>query len=173
MDLNPHPTPFDASACPEVDGELTSQIGADGRVQVEVIEHLRVKVPAAARQAWLEAEQVSWEPWLRAQAGFLGRRLHWDGQHEEGHLLIRWASRAQWHAIPRAEIEQVQERFERQAHAALRRWGVLPPGDDPAPLLPGCSRPANPFPLLSSGELPPEAMSRELLPPAVLPGQDG
>ncbi len=127
MDLNQRRSPLDAPGIPEVDGELTSRVGSDGRVQVEVIEHLRVSVPAAARQAWYEAEQATWEPWLRSQAGFLGRELRWDGEREEGQLLIHWASRAQWHAIPRDEIEQVQERFERLAHAALERLGVVGP----------------------------------------------
>lgn len=151
MDLNAQRQPLDAPGIPEVDGELVSREGSDGRIQVEVIEHLRVKVPAAARLAWYEAEQASWEPWLRSQAGFLGRELRWDEQREEGQLLIRWASRAQWHAIPREEIEQVQERFERLAHAALERLGVLESQQTPAPA-------ANPFPLVFSGELPPEAL---------------
>lgn len=163
MDLNAQRQPLDAPGIPEIDGELISREGSDGRIQVEVIEHLRVRVPAAARQAWLEAEQASWEPWLRAQAGFLGRELRWDQEREEGQLLIRWASRAQWHAIPRREIDAVQERFERLAHAALERLGVLESLDVPdsaaAPLADAASlRPVNPFPLVFSGELPPEAL---------------
>jgi len=198
MDLNSRRTPLDAPGIPDVDGELSSRGGPGGQVQVEVIEHLRVKVPAAARQAWLEAEQASWEPWLQRQKGYLGRELHWDPERQEGQLLIRWASRALWHAIPQGDIELVQERFERHAHAALQRLGVLappsaedlaaapraglrsaaaamapsssgsaqPPADAPgsaeaAPdqLERGASpaRPANPFPLIYSGELPSDA----------------
>jgi len=168
MELSGQRQPLDAPQIPSIDGELISQAEADGQVTVAVIEHLRVKVPQAARQAWLEAERDSWEPWLAEQAGYLGRELRWDGQREEGQLLIRWASREQWHAIPRSEIEAVQERFERIAHAALVRRGLLPPlpgpqsGEDPdqipvaAPT--ATSGPANPFPLLFSGELPPAAL---------------
>jgi uncharacterized protein (TIGR03792 family) len=151
MDLNAQRQRLDAPGIPEVDGELASRSGPGGEVQVEVIEHLRVKVPAAARMAWLEAEQASWEPWLQRQPGYLGRHLHWDSERQEGQLLIHWASREQWHAIPRSEIDQVQERFEQLAHAALERLGVLPEHAAPA-------RPANPFPLVFSGELPPEAL---------------
>ncbi len=157
MDLNSRRLPLDAPGNQEIDGELASQVGSDGLVEVEVIEHLRVKVPAAARTAWLEAEQASWEPWLQAQPGFLGRRLHWDAEHEEGQLLIRWASRAQWHAIPRSEIEQVQERFEQLAHAALERLGVLP-APDASGVESALAPRANPFPLVFSGELSPEAL---------------
>jgi uncharacterized protein (TIGR03792 family) len=110
-----------------------------GGFEVAVVEHLRVKVPAAARQAWLEAERGSWEPWLAQQPGFVGRDLLWDPDREEGTLLIRWASRAQWKAIPMAEVEAVQERFEQLARAAT---GI---------------RQGNPFPLVFEGELQPAA----------------
>lgn len=110
-----------------------------GRFEVAVVEHLRVKVPADARQAWLEAERGSWEPWLQQQEGYLGRDLLWDPQREEGTLLIRWASREQWKAIPEAEVEAVQERFEELARQATG------------------SRQGNPFPLLFEGELQPAA----------------
>lgn len=193
MDLNSRRLPLDAPGIPDVDGELASRSGPDGQVQVEVIEHLRVSVPAAARQAWLEAEQASWEPWLQRQQGFLGRELRWDAERQEGQLLIRWASREQWHAIPRAEIEQVQEHFERLAHTSLERLGVVAPLEEagpagasapreaapreadapgglcsspgsPAPAPesasePAPSRPENPFPLVYSGELPPDALA--------------
>ena len=108
-----------------------------GEYDVAVVEHLRVKVPAEARQAWLEAERGSWDPWLAQQPGFLGRELLWDGDREEGTLLIRWASREQWKQIPEAEIETVQEHFEQLARQAT-----------------GQSQ-GNPFPLLFEGELQP------------------
>jgi hypothetical protein len=54
-------------------------------------------------------------------------------------LLIRWASREQWKAIPLAEVEAVQERFERLARLATG------------------SRQGNPFPLVFEGELQPAA----------------
>ena len=110
-----------------------------GEYDVAVVEHLRVKVPAEARQAWLEAERGSWDPWLAQQPGFLGRELLWDSEREEGTLLIRWASREQWKQIPEAEIETVQEHFEQLARQAT-----------------GQSQ-GNPFPLLFEGELQPAA----------------
>jgi uncharacterized protein (TIGR03792 family) len=111
----------------------------DGSVEVAVVEHLRVKVPAEARQAWLDAERGSWEPWLQQQAGYLGRQLLWDPSREEGTLLIRWASRQQWKAIPLVEVEAVQQQFEQLARQATG----LPQG--------------NPFPLVFEGELQPAA----------------
>jgi uncharacterized protein (TIGR03792 family) len=108
-----------------------------GRFEVAVVEHLRVKVPAEAREAWLQAERGSWEPWLEQQPGYLGRDLLWDGEREEGTLLIRWASREQWKAIPEQEVEAVQQRFEQLAREATG------------------TRQGNPFPLVFEGELQP------------------
>lgn len=102
-----------------------------------VVEHLRVKVAAADVEAWLEAERGSWEPWLAQQPGFLRRQLLWDPAREEGTLLIHWASRRQWQAIPSQEVSQVQQRFESLARQAT-----------------GTAQ-GNPFPLVYEGELQP------------------
>ena len=122
---------------PDVAIAATEQPG--GQLEVVVVEHLRIKVPADGRQAWLQAEQGSWEPWLQTQDGFLGRELLWDSEREEGTLLIRWASREQWKAIPEADVEAVQKRFEELARAATGQ------------------RQGNPFPLVFEGELIPAA----------------
>ena len=121
------------------DVAIAATVQPGGQLEVVVVEHLRIKVPAAGRQAWLEAEQGSWEPWLQKQDGFLGRELLWDSAREEGTLLIRWASREQWKAIPEAEVEAVQERFEELAREATGQ------------------RQGNPFPLVFEGELIPAA----------------
>ncbi|WP_254991172.1 TIGR03792 family protein [Cyanobium sp. N5-Cardenillas] len=124
---------------------LGPPLGSHGRNETStvVVEQLRLKVPAGARKAWLQAEQETWGPWLRRQEGFLGRDLLWDAEREEGLLLIRWRSRRQWLAIPVSEIEAVQGQFE----AAARRALALNPPD------PGAETPANPFPLVDAGAL--------------------
>jgi uncharacterized protein (TIGR03792 family) len=103
-----------------------------------VVEMLRLRVSSEGRQAWLAAERDCWDPWLRQQAGFLGRELLWDREREEAVLLIRWASLALWQAIPQAEIDRVQGQFDATANRALGRSG------------------GSPFPLLSSGSLQPQ-----------------
>ncbi len=153
MELNGQPVPLDFAGIAEIDGSLRGVAVGDGRVDVAVVEHLRVQVPAAARAAWLEAEQGSWEPWLQQQPGFLGRDLSWDGDNEQGQLLIHWASREQWLAIPRQELDRVQERFERLAHAALLRLGATAQQVQQQVQQQGLG--ANPFPLVYEGELPP------------------
>lgn len=122
-------TPTDVAAAP-------GDVAQHDRIQQQmVVEVLRLKVPAADRQAWLDAERQSWEPWLQAQSGFLERRIYWDADSEEGVLLIHWASRHQWQSIAAAEVERVQERFDQLARLGTGR-------SDPQP-----------FPLLFSGEL--------------------
>ena len=110
-----------------------------------VIEQLRLQVPAAHRELWLQAEARTWQPWLEQQDGFEQRSLYWDPMREEGLLLIAWASRSQWKAIPEAEVLRVQALFEAEVNQALQR----PASADPL------------FPLLAEGEL-----RQQQLPPA-------
>ena len=117
---------------------LTPAMAAAASPDVSVVEVLRLNVPSENRQAWLEAEQHSWEPWLAQQDGFLDRQLLWDPKREEGTLLIRWASREQWKAIPSSEVATVQQRFEQLARAATGQ------------------RQGNPFPLTFEAELLPQ-----------------
>ena len=119
------------------DGAIAAFQDPSGSYDVAVVEHLRVKVPVEGRQAWLAAEQGSWEPWLAQQKGFLDRQLLWDPATEEGTLLIRWVDREHWKAIPPQAVQAVQERFEQLAQAAS-----------------GQSQ-GNPFPLVFEGELLP------------------
>ena len=104
-----------------------------------VIEQLRLKVPESQVQIWLEAEQQTWQPWLEAQEGFLGRDIAWDPAHEEGQLLIQWATRDQWKAISSDEVELVQRKFDSVVNAALGRSATA----------------ESPFPLVLEGELLP------------------
>ena len=104
-----------------------------------VIEQLRLKVPESQVQIWLEAEQQTWQPWLEQQKGFLGRDIAWDPAHEEGQLLIHWATRDQWKAISFDEVDVVQRQFDSVVNAALGRSATA----------------ESPFPLVLEGELLP------------------
>ena len=77
-----------------------------------VIEELRLKVPAVAKAAWLNAEKEIWDPWLSTKEGFLGRQLFWDKEKEEALILVNWESRKLWKSIPISEVNLVQEKFE-------------------------------------------------------------
>ena len=102
-----------------------------------IVEHLKLEVPEKFKNAWMKAEEGSWEPWLLKQDGFLGRQLFWDPKAEEATLLIGWKSRAIWKNISQSEINIVQQDFERIAREET--------GDING----------NPFPLIYEGELNP------------------
>ena len=103
-----------------------------------IVEHLKLDVPKKFKNAWLKAEEGSWEPWLLKQDGFLGRQLFWDPKVEEATLLIGWESRAVWKNISQTEINLVQQDFEK---IAKKETGATS---------------GNPFPLIFEGELNPE-----------------
>ena len=103
-----------------------------------VVEHLKLDVPKKFKNAWLKAEEGSWEPWLLKQDGFLGRQLFWDPKVEEATLLIGWESRAVWKSISQRDINLVQQDFEKIARKETGETS------------------GNPFPLIFEGELNPE-----------------
>jgi len=103
-----------------------------------IVEHLKLNVPKKFKNAWLKAEEGSWEPWLLKQDGFLGRQLFWDPKVEEATLLIGWESRAVWKNISDSEINLVQQDFEKIARYETGETI------------------GNPFPLIYEGELKPE-----------------
>ncbi|MGB7563588.1 MAG: TIGR03792 family protein [Prochlorococcaceae cyanobacterium] len=120
--------------------------------QAQAIETLRLRVPAAARPCWLQTEASSWEPWLAQQRGYRGRQLFWDRERQEGVLLIGWATRSDWKAIPAASLDRMQKRFETAARQCLA-------ADDPGSGQPASrGEPSNPFPIVSSAELVPERL---------------
>ena len=128
-------------------GSVAAGLPAEGAVEL-----LRLRVPAQHRAIWLEAERAIWEPWLQRQPGFLGRDLFWDPLQEHGVLVIRWASRQLWHAIPATEVSRVHQAFQWHARELLRRAGHRPEGQGSGP----CSEAADCFPLLHAGEADPE-----------------
>lgn len=106
--------------------------------KVTVVEHLRLRVPTDTKEAWMRAELQTWDPWLRAQRGFMGREVLWDQQRQEGILLIHWSSRQDWMAIPETVVASIQSQFEAEAKRILS----LHPQSE------------NPFPLVYAGETP-------------------
>ena len=84
-----------------------------------VTEELRLKVPAVAKAAWLNAEKEIWDPWLSSQDGFLGRQLYWDKEKEEALILVNWKSKKLWKSIPMSEVNIIQGRFENNVKKAL------------------------------------------------------
>lgn len=94
------------------------------------VEMLRLAVPAALRDAWLNAEAEVWKPWLEQQPAYLGRDLYWDPQQEEAQVLIRWRSQQEWQAIADVEVAAVQARFVAAINQATAKDAA-----DPIPLM--------------------------------------
>ena len=84
-----------------------------------IIEELRLKVPADAKAAWLNAEKKIWEPWLSSQDGFLGRQIFWNKEKEEALILVNWKSKKLWKSIPMTEVNVLQDKFEDNIKTAL------------------------------------------------------
>ncbi len=122
----------------EVQLAQASLMGTLKNSNTNVVEHIRLSVPAEDRKSWLIAEKESWEPWLDKQDGFLGRQLLWDQKQEEAFLLIKWSSRAKWKSIPQSEIDSVQELFEKISRELTQKDST------------------NPFPIKFEGELLPQ-----------------
>jgi len=91
----------------------------DNYQEESIIEELRLKVPADAKAAWLNAEKEIWDPWLSSQDGFLGRQLFWDKEKEEALILVNWRSKKLWKSIPMSEVNIVQRKFEDSVKTAL------------------------------------------------------
>ena len=109
----------------------------------QVIELLRLSVPADQRDVWMDGERSTWQPWLEEQAGFLGREIFWDAGRAEGLVLVRWASREQWKAITDEEVQRLQGRFDSRVNKALGRR----------------TDEESPFPLVEVRELLPQRLS--------------
>ena len=103
----------------QTDFQNTRALAMDNFQSEIVIEELRLKVPANAKAAWLNAEKEIWEPWLSNQDGFLGRQLFWDQEKEEALILVNWKSKKLWKSIPMSEVDIVQARFEENVKTAL------------------------------------------------------
>ena len=123
LGLFPAPARAEATTAPDPAGLAgpTAPTGASG----PVVELVRLRVPAAQRQAWERAERAVWEPWLRQKPGFISSEILWDGAREEAVVLIHWASLSDWKGIPKADIERQERRYERQPGVAPGGFPVL------------------------------------------------
>lgn len=64
------------------------------------VERLTFQVNPEIRDRFIEADSAIWTPVLSAQPGFLTKEV-WQGEDpEEIMMVVHWASREQWKAIP-------------------------------------------------------------------------
>jgi uncharacterized protein (TIGR03792 family) len=77
-----------------------------------VIEQLSFQVPLALQGDFLRHDAAIWTPVLAAHPGFLGKEVWRETDSPDAlHLIIRWASRAEWKAVPHDLLAATDQRF--------------------------------------------------------------
>lgn len=85
----------------------------------QIIEELRIEVPNGFKDEWLKAEKEIWDPWLKNKDGFLGRKIFWNKESDQGLVILKWESKEKWKNIPNDEVNLVQNIFEKRVKEAL------------------------------------------------------
>ncbi|MUG96728.1 TIGR03792 family protein [Scytonema sp. UIC 10036] len=77
-----------------------------------VIELLKVKVPPAQREKFILKDAEIWTAALAKYPGFLEKEVWIDPNNAtEVVLIVRWATREQWKAVPQADLEAIEQKF--------------------------------------------------------------
>lgn len=77
-----------------------------------VIELLTYQVAAADQPRFIRDDAAIWTAALSIQPGYLGKEIWRDvTRPDELRLVIRWASREAWHAVPRPLLDATNDRF--------------------------------------------------------------
>ena len=78
------------------------------------IEWLEFRVAAGFREDFVRLDARIWTAALARYPGFIGKEVWLDPKADDRLILvIRWHSRAQWKAIPTAELALIQQEFDR------------------------------------------------------------
>ena len=99
--------------------QIMSALPMDKNQGELVTEQLRLEIPSEFKDAWLKAEKEVWEPWLSIQDGYLGRQIFWDKEKEEALILVTWKNRTLWKKISIKEVNEIQEKFEKNVKTSL------------------------------------------------------
>ncbi len=76
-----------------------------------VIEWLEFDVDPRKRNAFIERDQQVWTQGLKQFKGFLGKEVWIDSDTGRVILVIRWESQQAWDAVPKAEIERLDQQM--------------------------------------------------------------
>ncbi|MBD6619144.1 TIGR03792 family protein [Komarekiella sp. 'clone 1'] len=77
-----------------------------------VIELLKFHVAPDLRENFIQKDAEIWTAALAKYPGFLGKEV-WitPDNSKEVILIIRWATREQWKAIPQADLQAIENKF--------------------------------------------------------------
>ena len=89
------------------------------KLDENIVEELRLKVPIKYKEAWLKAEAKIWEPWLSKQDGFLGRQIFYNQKTEEALLLVKWKNKKLWKNISDEEVNKMQKIYDEFVTSSL------------------------------------------------------
>jgi uncharacterized protein (TIGR03792 family) len=80
-----------------------------------IIELLRVKVPPEQREQYIQKDTEIWTAALARYPGFLGKEV-WINSNDTGEiiLVVQWATREEWKAIPQAELDVIDQKFNQE-----------------------------------------------------------
>ena len=118
----------------QINSQISNALSMENFQNELITEELRIKVPSDFKDVWLEAEKQFWEPWLSQKDGFMGRQIFWDPKKEESLILINWKNKKLWKNISIQEVNELQEKYEKNVKTSLNLN-------------------QNPFKLISEGEL--------------------
>ena len=89
------------------------------KLDENIVEELRLKVPLKYKETWLKAEEEVWEPWLSKKDGFLERKIFYNQKAEEALVLVKWKNRNLWKNITDDEVNKIQEIYEETVTSTL------------------------------------------------------
>lgn len=77
-----------------------------------VIELLKFQVPPEVQATYIQKDREIWTTTLAEYPGFLGKEV-WTNPNDptEVILIIRWATREQWQAIPPEDLQRIDAKF--------------------------------------------------------------
>ncbi|KAB8320164.1 TIGR03792 family protein [Tolypothrix campylonemoides VB511288] len=77
-----------------------------------IIELLKAKVPPEQREKYIQKDAEIWTAALAKHPGFLGKEV-WINPNDptEVVLVIHWATKEDWKAIPQAELDAIERKF--------------------------------------------------------------
>jgi uncharacterized protein (TIGR03792 family) len=75
-----------------------------------VIEMLRVRVDMGEIDRYIRLDSEIWTPVLSACKGFLGKEV-WANPDGEIMMVVRWATREEWKAIPHDLLDATAQAF--------------------------------------------------------------
>jgi uncharacterized protein (TIGR03792 family) len=77
-----------------------------------IIELLKFRVAPEQREDFIQKDAAVWTAALKTYSGFISKEVWLNPlDNTEVTLIIRWATRQQWQAIPSADLAIIEQKF--------------------------------------------------------------